>query len=297
MTADHHKEVYTINNGADKELIQSIQKEKSIRGSKAAASKLRKKRRFNPKFQITYENASESLMDEYWDSFIHAEIYMMEILGLSKVSAEEDRSLCGRRERRKKSQQQTNYQIDQIMLELLHLMKEAQENKISPEYIWGNDPKGFCKRFLEQRKIKLPTPLELFALRLRELAKSFLIVSCIILLSMNGAPAFTTKADLSVCLIDPIRILVDYLLVERYIKANIFNPDIKGKTIYRKFRRYDLIVVAGLILLNLGAQKLSGYPHSYVWFTLLQGCVFYLLPILVLLLILKGYYRNVKRSS
>lgn len=274
-----------------------MQNEKCIRGSKAVALKLRKKRRFNPKFQITYENASESLKDEYWDSFIHAEIYMMEILGLSKARAEEDRSLCSRRERRKKSQQQTNYQIDQIMLELLQLLKEAQEKKISPEYIWGNDPKGFCKGFLEQREIKLPTPLELFALRLRELAKSFLIVSCIILLTMNGAPAFTTKADLSVCLIDPIRILVDYLLVERYIKANIFNPDIKGKTIYRKFRRYDLIVVAGLILLNLGAQKLFDYPHSYVWFTLLQGYVFYLLPILVLLLILKGCYRNVKRSS
>ncbi|WP_055666592.1 hypothetical protein [Desnuesiella massiliensis] len=274
-----------------------MQNEKCIRGSKAVALKLRKKRRFNPKFQITYENASESLKDEYWDSFIHAEIYMMEILGLSKARAEEDRSLCSRRERRKKSQQQTNYQIDQIMLELLQLLKEAQEKKISPEYIWGNDPKGFCKGFLEQREIKLPTPLELFALRLRELPKSFLIVSCIILLTMNGGPAFTTKADLSVCLIDPIRILVDYLLVERYIKANIFNPDIKGKTIYRKFRRYDLIVVAGLILLNLGAQKLFHYPHSYVWLTLLQGCVFYLLPILVLLLILKGCYRNVKRSS
>ncbi|SHI52161.1 hypothetical protein SAMN05444401_0893 [Clostridium amylolyticum] len=286
MTADYHKE-----------LIQSMQREKCIRDSKPVASKIRKKRRFKPKCQITYENASESLMDEYWDSFIHAEIYLMEILGLSKASVEADRSLCSRRERRKKSQQQRNYQIDQIMLELLQLLKEAQEKKISPEYIWGNDPKGFCKRFLEQREIKLPTPLELFALRLRELVKGFLIVSCIILLTMKGAPSFTTKADLSVCLMDPIRILVDYLLVERYIKANIFNPNIKGKSIYRKFKRYDLIIIAGLILLNLGAQKLFDYPHSYVWFTLLQGCVFYLLPILILLLILKVCYRNVKRSS
>lgn len=277
--------------------LQTMQKEECIRHSKAVASKLRKKRRFKPKFQITYEDASECLMDEYWDSFIHAEIYLMEILGLSKASTEEDRSLCSRHERRKKRQQQSNYQIDQIMLELLQLLKETQEKKISPEYIWGNDPKDFCKRFLEQWEIKLPTPLELFGLRLRELAKGFMIVSCIILLTMKGAPAFTTKADLSVCLIDPIRILVDYLLVERYIKANIFNTDIKGKTIYRKFRRYDLIVIAGLILLNLGAQKLFDYPHSYVWFTLLQGCVFYLLPILVLLLILKGCHRNAKRSS
>ncbi|ABX41046.1 hypothetical protein [Lachnoclostridium phytofermentans] len=274
-----------------------MQKEKCIRGNKAVASKLCKKRRFKPKFQLTYENASESLMDEYWDSFIHAEIYLMEILGLSKARAEEDRSLCSRRERKKKRQQQTYYKIDQIMLELLQLLKEIQEKKISPEYIWGNDPKGFCKRFLEQREIKLPTPLELVALRLRELAKGFLIVSCIILLTMNGAPTFTTKADLSVCLIDPIRILVDYLLIERHIKANIFHPDIKGKTIYRKFMRYDFIVIAGLILINLGAQKLFDYPHSYVWFTLLQGCVFYLLPILVLLLLLKGWNRNVKHSS
>lgn len=274
-----------------------MQKEKYIHGSKAVASKPRKKRRFNPKLQITYENASESLMDEYWDSFIHAEIYLMEILGLSKASVEEDRSLCIRRERKKKSQQQKNYKIDQVMLELLQLLKEAQEKKISPEYIWGNDPKGFCKRLLEQRGIKLPTPLELFALRLRELAKGFLIVSSIILLTMKGTPSFTTKADLSVCLIDPIRILVDYLLVERYIKSNIFNPDIKGKAIYRKFRRYDLIVVAGLILLNLVAQKLFGYPHSYVWFTLLQGCVFYLLPILVLLLILKRPQKKCKTQQ
>jgi hypothetical protein len=274
-----------------------MQKDKHKQDNKAEGLKLRKKRRFNLKQGITYENASESLAGEYWDAFIHAEIFLMEILGLSKAFVEEDKSIRDLRKRRKKARQQTNEQIDKIMLELLQLLKETQEKKLALNYIWGDDPKGFCRHFLELRSIKLPTPLEGFALRLRELAKGFLIVSVIILLTMKGKPSLTAQADLSVCLIDPLRILADYLIAERHIKANIFHADIKGKRIYRKFRRYDMTVVVGLILLNLGAQRLFGYPHSYVWFTLLQGCIFYLLPVLILWSIISGYCRRLKSNS
>ncbi len=274
-----------------------MQKEKCNRDNLAVRSKLRKKRRFHQKYGLTYESASEVLTGEYWDAFIHAEIYLMEILGLSKISVNVDKSIHGLLKRRKKVKQQTNEQIDEIMLELVQLLKDAQEKKRTPNYIWDNNPKDFCKHFLKRWSINLPTPLEGFALSLRELAKGFLMVSAIILLTMKGNPSLTSRVDLSVCLIDPLRILVDYLIVERYIKANLFRTDIKGKMIYRKFRRYDLIVVVGLILLNLGAQKVFGYPHSYVWFTLLQGGIFYLLPVLALRSIITRHYQRLKSNS